>query len=78
MSAQLSHFDDLLLSCASSGWRKMSLLIGQALTRSRKDDLHQTNDTVLHSRLCELAEMGALEWRGDLHSTQKCELRLPA
>jgi hypothetical protein len=76
-SAPITHFDDLLLSCATIGWCKMSLIIGQSLARSRKGDLAQVGDLILHSRLCELAESGVLEWRGDLHNVQKCELRLP-
>lgn len=78
LSAPITHFDDMLLSCASTGWRRMALIVGQALVKSKAGDVHQTGDLLLHSRLCELAEAGALEWRGDLLNMQRCEVRLPA
>ena len=77
VSAPITHFDPLLLSLVTPHWRKMSLIMAQAVVKSWEGDVHQTSDLLLHSRLCELAESGALEWRGDLHSIQKCELRLP-
>lgn len=78
VSAPITFFDPVLISCADTGWRKMAIMIGQALAKTRGGDLCQTSDLLLHSRLCALAETGALEWRGDLHNVQQCQLRLPA
>jgi hypothetical protein len=77
VSAPIDHFDPLLMSCASTGWRKMAVIVRQALAKSREGDVSQAGDLIFHSRLCELAETGALEWRGDLDRMQQCELRLP-
>jgi hypothetical protein len=78
VSAPITHFDPLILSCATSAWLKMARVVGEALARSWDGDLHQTGDLVLAARARALAEAGALEWRGDLASMHACEIRRPA
>lgn len=76
-SAPITHFDSFLIAGATTTWRKMARIVGEALAMSWDGDLHQVGDHVLFGRLGALAESGVLEWRGDLSSMQRCELRLP-
>lgn len=78
ISAPIDYFDSLLLRLARPEWQKMALIIGQALVEFSDSDMHQTGDLLLHSRLCDLAEQGLLEWQGNLSVMRDCELRLPA
>lgn len=78
VSAPITYFDPLILACADTDWMAMARLIGEALCESWNDDLHQTSDLFLHARACDLAEAGALEWRGDLSSMRACKVRRPA
>jgi hypothetical protein len=77
VSAPIHHFDPLLISRATPEWRKMAWIIGTTLAQFSDDGVRQTNDLVLHSRLCALAEAGRLEWRGDMNHMHQCEMRLP-
>ena len=76
VSAPITFFDPLILSCASTTWLKMARVVGAALARSCEGDLYQTGDLVLAARVRALADAGALEWRGDLSSMHHCEVRL--
>lgn len=78
VSAPITHFDPLILACATPAWLKMAWVVGDALARSWEGDLHQTGDLVLAARARALAEAGALDWRGDLASLHACEIRRPA
>lgn len=77
-SAGLEYFDPLLLSCATSEWRKAARVVGEALADGLDRNIHQAGDLALYACACRLAERGALEWRGDLASMMACEFRLPA
>jgi hypothetical protein len=77
VSAPLSLFDPLLLSCATPEWQKAARVIGEALSDFWKTSVLQTGDLVLCSRARALAGAGRLEFRGDLSDIQNSELRLP-
>jgi hypothetical protein len=74
-SAPLSFFDSLILSHMGSNWRKMALVIGHVLG-DWMEDYRQSGDLLPASRIRALAEVGKLEWRGDLHEMRHCEIRL--
>jgi hypothetical protein len=77
VSAPISAFDPLLLSCASRNWQKAARIVGEALAKDMEDGLLQTGDLLLIARLRALVETGLLESRGDLLDIHRCELRLP-
>jgi hypothetical protein len=77
VSAPLSFFDPLLLSCATLEWQKAARVIGVALWESSVASVLQTGDLVLCARARALAGAGRLESRGDLFDIQNSELRLP-
>jgi hypothetical protein len=77
VSAPLSFFDDLLLSCAVDHWRKVARVVGEALSKIWEGQFIQTDDWVLHARVIALAEAGQLESRGDLSRAQFSEVRVP-
>lgn len=77
VSAPITYFDAQLVGHATTDWRKMAMLVGLTLSDFADAEVYQTGDLVLGARLADLAEEGALEWRGDLTSMHKCELRLP-
>ncbi len=77
VSAPLSFFDPLLLSCATPEWQKAARIIGEALWDSSTALMIQTGDLVLSARVRALADAGRLESRGNLFDIQNSELRLP-
>ena len=77
VSAPITYFDDQLLSHATPDWQKMAWIVALTLGDFADTEVYQTDDLVLGARLADFAEEGKLEWRGDLSSMQKCELRLP-
>ena len=77
VSAPLSFFDPLLLSCTTPEWQKAAKIIGEALWDSSTTLVHQTGDLVLSARVRALANAGRLECRGDLFDIHNSELRLP-
>jgi uncharacterized protein DUF3658 len=80
VSAPLSFFDPLLLSCATSEWQKAARVIGEALWESWESSnmsVMQTGDLLLCARARALANAGRLESRGNLFDIQKSEVRLP-
>jgi len=64
VSADISFFDELLLSFATPDWRKSALVIGHALAFQTDDNIHQSGDLFLAARLNQLVEDGRLEYRG--------------
>lgn len=77
VSAPLSFFDPLLLSCATPEWQKAARIIGLALSDFWTTSVLQTGDLVLYARARALADAGRLEFQGDLFDIQNSELRLP-
>jgi hypothetical protein len=77
VSAPLSFFDPLLMSCAKPEWQKAARVIGEALWESSTASVLQTGDLFLCARARALAGAGLLESRGDLFDIQNSELRLP-
>jgi hypothetical protein len=77
-SAQLTVFDDTLLSCAASRWLKTARIVGEASSRTWDKDGIQTSDLVLGARVVALVEAGRLEGRGNLQDWRWSEVRLPA
>ncbi|KRR17738.1 hypothetical protein CQ14_41215 [Bradyrhizobium lablabi] len=77
VSAPLSFFDPLLLSCATSEWQKAARVVGEALSDFWETSVFQTDDLVLCARVRALAGAGGLEFRGNLSDIQNSELRLP-
>ncbi|WP_284421958.1 MULTISPECIES: DUF3658 domain-containing protein [unclassified Bradyrhizobium] len=77
VSAPITHFDPLLLSCATAEWTKTARIIGEALCESWTEGM-QTGDLQLFARVRALVAAGRLESRGDLLDMHRSELRLPA
>jgi hypothetical protein len=77
VSAPLSFFDPLLLSCATPEWKKAARVVGEALADFFHTFILQTGDLVLCARVRALADTGYLEFRGDLFDIQNSEVRLP-
>jgi hypothetical protein len=78
VSAPLSFFDPLLLSCATPQWSKAARVIGEVLAGFFTTSILQTGDLLLCARLRALADAGELESRGDLFDIQTCEVRRPS
>jgi Protein of unknown function/Domain of unknown function (DUF1835) len=77
VSAPVSFFDPLLLTCATSNWQSAARVVGEALAKELDDALLQTGDLLLIARVRTLVETGLLESRGDLLDIHRCEVRLP-
>jgi len=78
VSAPISHFDKLLLSCATPDWQKVSMVVGKALASFCTDWIVHTGDLVLAARVRALANAGLLESQGDLSDIQQSKVRLAA
>ncbi|WP_316160502.1 DUF3658 domain-containing protein [Bradyrhizobium sp. SZCCHNRI20481] len=77
VSAPITHFDPLLLSCATAEWKKTARIIGEALCETCTDGM-QTGHLQLFARVRALVAAARLEYRGDLLHMHRSELRLPA
>jgi len=75
VSAPITYFDPLLLSCMADQWRKMARVIGEALARQMDEEVLQLGDAFLHARLRALIDAGAIEAKGDPRRMQYCEVR---
>jgi hypothetical protein len=64
VSAPISFFDSVLMSCVTSDWQKVLRVCGSVMLAQMDDDLYQTNDTFLEARINALVESGRLEIRG--------------
>lgn len=78
VSAPLSFFDEFLISCVVEDWRKVTRVLGEAISRTDDDQFIQTGELMLYARVIALAEAGRLESRGDLSQMRLGEVRLPA
>ena len=75
VSAPLTQFDPLILSCATNDWQKSARVIGETLGKSWKP-YAQVDDLVLNARLWSLVDTGLLEARGDIGNLRMSEVRL--
>ncbi len=74
-SVSIEYFDDVILNNVTEKWQKMALIIGRTLSGFSETGIFQTGDLVLTARLVELADTGAIAWRGDLNDMHRCEMR---
>jgi hypothetical protein len=77
ISAPLSYFDDLLVSCTIAEWRKVARVLAEALFKSWEGGFFNVNEVVLAARVRALAAAGRVEGRGDLFRIRHSEIRLP-
>jgi Protein of unknown function/Domain of unknown function (DUF1835) len=77
VSALITFFDPILLSCATGNWQRAARLVGEALANELGDGLLQTGDLLLIARVRALVAAGHLESRGDLLDIHRGEVRLP-
>lgn len=77
VSAPLDHFDAALLSYVAVRWLKSARVIGNVLSAFWREQLSQTGDGFLASRLAALAAAGRIEGKGDLRRIRFSEVRLP-
>lgn len=73
---EIQEIDELLLSHAKRGWRKVAMLVGLAM-RDRKSELEGVPDIFYSQRVCALVEKGRLEAQGNLQYMRFSEVRLP-
>jgi uncharacterized protein DUF3658/uncharacterized protein DUF1835 len=64
VSAPISFFDSLLMSCVTDNWRKVARVVGQALVLPMDDCIIGPGDLFLMARVNALVESGRLEIRG--------------
>lgn len=76
-SAPIDYFDALLLAQATSDWRKVAFIVGNALGMSC-DPYVQVGSMALHERVIALVEKGAIIADGDPSEMQICRVRLPS
>ena len=76
-SVPLSYFDDLLVSCTMTDWRKAARVVAEALVETWESGFFQVGEAVLAARIRALAAAGRIEGRGDLSKTRFSEVRLP-
>src|SRR5690606_33694643 len=74
LSAPITFFDDLILSCATEDWQRSARVIGDSLWES-SSRYHQAGDLFLWSRLLELVDAGALDGRGDFSTMRTSWVR---
>lgn len=76
VSAPITFYDDWLVSCTVSQWRKAARVIGDTMSTAMTHG-HIIGDLVLSGRLQALAAAGRLESQGDLSKLRFSEVRLP-
>ena len=64
VSAPISFFDSVLMSCVTDDWQKVSRVVGPVIASQMDDWICQTDDMFLVARINALAESGRLEIRG--------------
>jgi hypothetical protein len=79
VSAPISFFDDLILSCVRKDWRKATWLAGEASAAMWDEQTRQGNMEIMMARLFALVEARRVEFKGDLAEWwRSVEIRLPA
>src|ERR1700737_529572 len=78
VSAPISYFDSMLMSCVTDNWQKVARVVGEALVARMDDCIIQPGDIFLIGRINALVESGRLEIQGksalEIHVSQ---VRLP-
>jgi Protein of unknown function/Domain of unknown function (DUF1835) len=78
VSAPISFFDSLLMSYVTANWKKVALVVGQALVSPMDNCMIGPGDLFLVARVNSLVENGRMEIRGksalEMHAS---EVRLP-
>jgi hypothetical protein len=74
-SAPLDYFDQLILAQASSAWKKMGRILGEALGASW-EPYQQVSGSTLRDRIMALIEKGDLVADGDPEDIWTCKVRL--
>ena len=69
------QIDASILASAKQRWRKLAMVIGRAMARTRWDGVP---DVYYQTRVQHLVSLGALESQGDLSEMGFSEVRLPA
>jgi Protein of unknown function/Domain of unknown function (DUF1835) len=64
VSAPISFFDSVLMSCVTDKWQKVSRVVGEAMVSDMDHDICQTGDMFLAARINALAKGGRLEIQG--------------
>ena len=78
VSAPISAFDPMLMSCVTEDWQKVARIIGQALVLRIDDCIIQSGDVFLAGRINALAESGRLEIQGESALKMRAsQVRLP-
>jgi Protein of unknown function len=65
VSAPISFFDSVLMSCVTDKWQKVSMVFSLATISYWDDGINQTDFTFLAARMRALVESGHLEIRGE-------------
>jgi hypothetical protein len=73
-SANESMFDEHILNVVPSNWISVARLMGEVLAKVT-DEYHLTSDSILYSRLLNLAEKGLIETEGNPYSMRHLKVR---
>lgn len=73
VSAEIDHFDPLLLAACTSEWQRASRVVSEALCRM----VSRVGDIQLWRRVLALVEQRTLEGRGDFESMRETWVRRP-
>jgi hypothetical protein len=65
VSALISYFDSILMSCVTANWQKVAKVVGAAMASQTDDWIVQSGDMFLAARINALAKTGRLEVRGE-------------
>jgi hypothetical protein len=77
VSAPLSFFDELIMSCVTNEWQKCTRVVGEALGRESDGPFRNSDEFVLWARVRSLAQSGFLESRGDMSMMREGFVRSP-
>jgi len=78
VSAPITFYDDLIMSCVGEDWRKTTRLAGEASVATWDEYARQSNEDLMMARLFALVNARRIESRGELDDWwRSVELRLP-
>lgn len=79
VSASITFFDDLLLSCVGRNWERATRVAGKASVATWDERARQGSTEIMMARLFFLLEARRIESKGDLDDWwRSVEIRLPA